>query len=64
MTRNEIIATAFEFGLKGDTEGFAVFAAAHRFVVQNPKAKRNEGRVPVMDMVVAYGEGARQRIAA
>lgn len=64
MTRNEIIATAFDFGTKGDTEGFAQFADAHRFVVQNPNAKRNEGRVPVMDMMVAYGQGARQRLAA
>ncbi len=64
MTHNEIIAAAFDFGAKGDTKGFAAFADAHRCVVQNTKAKRNEGKVAMMDMMKAYSEGCRQRLAA
>jgi hypothetical protein len=59
MTTSEIIATARQFGSSHDAEGFGAFAEAHRMVVQNPNAKRNIGKVAMIDLLRAYAEGVR-----
>lgn len=63
MSDTEIFAAAHEAGIKGDTEAFTLLCLTHGFVVQNPKAKRNIGRVPVMDIMAAYARGIRARWA-
>jgi hypothetical protein len=64
MSSNEILATAHNLGIVGDAHGVALLCSTHGFVVQNSKAKRNIGRVPVMDIMAAYARGIRARFAA
>lgn len=59
MSQTEILAAARNFGSAHDADGFAVLAEAHRMVAQNPKAKRNIGKVAIIDLLRAYAEGAR-----
>jgi len=60
MTYEAIISEARKFGISHDAEGFAAFAETHRMVVQNAKAKRNIGKVALVELLRAYAEGARQ----
>ena len=50
MTATDIRTAAHEAGIKGDSDAFVMLSLTHGFVVQNPKSKRNVGRVPVMDI--------------
>lgn len=61
MNTNEILTTAHNLGIAGDAQGVALLCSTHGFVVQNPKAKRNIGRVAVMDIMAAYARGIRAR---
>lgn len=63
MNATEIFTTAHNLGIKGDADGVVQLCMAFGFVVQNPKAKRNIGRVPVMDIMAAYARGIRARFA-
>lgn len=64
MSANEILSTAHNLGINGDADGVVTLCLTHGFVVQNPKSKRNIGRLPVMDIMAAYARGIRARLAA
>lgn len=59
MSKIEILNQAKAFGQARNSEGFAEFAEQHRFVVKNAKSKKNDGKVEVIEMLRAYGEGLR-----
>lgn len=64
MSANDIRTAAHEAGIRGDADAMVQICLAHGFVVQNPKSKRNIGRVPVMTIMQAYAAGIRARLAA
>lgn len=64
MSTNEIRTAAHEAGIRGDADAMVQLCQTHGFVVQNPKSKRNIGRVPVMTIMQAYAAGIRERLAA
>ena len=59
MTKQEILAACAAYGAARDVTGFSYFADQHRMVVQDPKAKRNSGKVAVIDLLRAYSQGSR-----
>lgn len=63
MTTQEILTICTQFGTARDNQNFNAFAAQHAFVVQNPKAKRNVGKVPAIDMLAAYARGVKEALA-
>lgn len=63
MTKSEILNEARNLGIANNTNGFVELVMGYAFVVRNPKAAANIGRIEGVLIHRAFADGCRERIS-